>query len=106
MGKTGSILIIAALLGWHGGADAHTLDGTAQAAGAARAGASRARANSARRAGARKRRKAAAVPSGAGRRRASPDGQPAHMAPQLEDIPPVKPPKKRLPPADKRNPAQ
>lgn len=36
--------------------------------------------------------------------RPGPADSPAHMAPQLEDIPPEKPPKKTPPPADKRNP--
>ncbi|HYY41884.1 MAG TPA: hypothetical protein VE775_04065 [Pyrinomonadaceae bacterium] len=83
------------------------LDGRAAATGVGRRGVSRVRAGNARRVRTRKRHEAAAVVSArTARRRGTPNAQPAHLAPQPEDIPPVKPPKKPLPPADKRNPRQ
>jgi len=107
MGSIGSILIIIAMLGAHGNADVRPPDGPARAVGTVRRGVRRVRASSDHRPRARKRHEAPPVVSaGTGRRRSDPKSQPANLAPQPEDIPPVKPPKKRLPPADKRNPAQ
>jgi hypothetical protein len=99
-----SILIIIAVLGAHGNTDARPLDGTA---GIARNDVRRVRARGARRPRARGRHETAPpLTNEAGRHRAAPNSQPAHMAPQPEDVPPVKPRKKALPPADKRNPRQ
>ena len=65
------------------------------------------RAGKTRRTRARKRRKAAGSSSvKPGRSRTSPASQPAHMAPQLEDMPPVKPRKTKPPKPDIRNPSQ
>lgn len=54
----------------------------------------------------RARRRRAAAPARPANVNAAPASQPAHMAPQLEDIPPVKPKPTPLPKADKRNPGR
>jgi hypothetical protein len=83
--------------------DARPEDGTAPSARQAERAT---QARKARHRHARRGRAAAAnhAPAGTARPHNSLDGQPAHMAPQLEDIPPVKPPKTTPPKADKRNP--
>jgi hypothetical protein len=96
------MLIIIAALGSHSNADTRPLDGSARAS----LGVRRMRVRGARQPGSRKRHEAIRVLSSGAGRHAQPNSQPAHMAPQPEDIPPVKPPKRRLPPADKRNPRQ
>jgi hypothetical protein len=108
MSKTGSILIIIAMLGLHGNVNAHShLDGSANLSVVAQRGRHRTYKSKAHHARTRKRHQAAPrVSSGKRLRRISPSDQPANMAPQPLDIPPVKPPKKKLPPADIRNPGQ
>lgn len=107
VGNVGTILIIIAALGLQGNVDAHPLDGPAQAARVARRRVRRVEAADALHPRARRRHDAGPhVSSGTRPRRTPPTGQPAHLVPQPEDIPPVKPPKKTLPPADKRNPLQ
>jgi hypothetical protein len=106
MFRTASILIIIAMLGLHGNVNARLLDGSARTNVIVRRGRRLVHKRDAHRSHARKRHGATAplISSKTKPRRVSPNDQPANLAPQPEDIPPVKPPKKRLPPADKRNP--
>jgi hypothetical protein len=105
MAKIGNVLIIIAALGLEGNVVARPPDGPARAANVVQRRGRRVNAMNATGPRARKKREVARpVSSGAGPRRNRPAGQPANLAPQPEDVPPVKPPKKKLPPADKRNP--
>lgn len=107
MRGTAVLAVIIATLGSGGDADARPLDGPATAVRRDAHMNREGQAGKARRSRARKRRKAATSASTKTRRtQAPPASQPAHMAPQLEDIPPVKPPKTKPPKPDIRNPAQ
>lgn len=100
-------VIIVVTLSLCGSVDARPLDGAASSVNGVGRVTRRGQAGNARRPRPRKRRRAATHAS-AGTRRPSnpPASQPAHMAPQLEDVPPVKPPRRVPPKPDKRNPAQ
>lgn len=107
MGKMGSsILVIIATLAFDGNAGARLPEGAVRADGGAARPARQVKARGARRTRKQRRHEAAPAPNPVPRRRASPEDLPAHLAPQPEDIPPVKPPKRTPPPADKRNPVR
>jgi hypothetical protein len=107
MKGTALLAIFLAALSFGGDADARPLDGPASAAQGGVHMSQQGRAGKSRRSRARKRRKTATnANAGTRKPQTAPSGQPAHMAPQLEDVPPVKPPKTTPPKPDKRNPSQ
>ena len=103
MGGTAAIVLIIATLCVDGNAGAGLgADGAPDSDGAASpAQAKRVR----RRRAPTRRRTATNSRTTTGQPRPDPSGQPAHMAPQLEDIPPTKPPAKVPPKPDKSNPS-
>lgn len=100
MGGTAAIVLIIATLCVDGNAGAGLgADAAPESDGAARP----AQAKRVKRGRAQSRRRKAT--NSTGRRRPGPASQPAHMAPQLEDIPPVQPPPRVPPKPDKSNPS-